>query len=311
MAPGLLRGPGQASGRGARLFALPSLVALVLTIASCRGGDPGAAVPHPRVVSLLPNATEILFALGAGMHVVGATRYCDRPEAASHVPRVGGILDVSVEALLGLRPDVVIGSPAVLHGRLAALLSGSGTRLVPLRFETIADLESGIRAIGLAVGRNGEAAERIAALRRDLEALSGRVLRQPPVRVLFVVGRTPLVVAGRASFLGDLLERMGVDNVADTRSVPFPTWSLEQVIQAQPDVVVDGIAESGDMDAVLAAAGVAAVREGRLIRDVDPAILRPGPGTAGAALHLADRIASAVEGRRAGQPPRPPQESDR
>lgn len=310
MAPGLLSPRGPISNRGARLFALPSLVVLVVTAAGCRDGAPPAPAPRPRVVSLLPNATEILFALGAGAHVVGATRYCDRPEAASGVPRVGGILDISVEAVLALRPDVVVGSPAVLGGRLATLLSGSGTRLVPLRFETIADLQTGIRAIGEAVDRAAEAGAMVAALDRDLDALAGRALRDPPIRALLVVGRTPLVVAGRTSFLGDLLERMGVDNVADARSVPFPTWSLEQVIQARPDIVIDGIAESGDLDTVLAGAGIAAVREGRLIRDVDPAILRPGPATAGAALHLADRIAAAADSRRAGQPHRP-QESDR
>ena len=113
--------------------------------------DPGGS--GPRVVSLLPNATEILFALGAGPSVVGATRYCNRPDAAKAVPRVGGILDVSLEAVLACRPDVVVGSPAVLKGRLADVLQPAGARLVPVWFETAADVEPGIRAIGEAVGR--------------------------------------------------------------------------------------------------------------------------------------------------------------
>ena len=147
------------------------------------------------------------------------------------------------------------------------------------------------------MGRDAQAAALAAAWRRDLDALADRARRYPPLRVLFIVGRTPLVVAGGPSFLGDLLDRMGVVNVADTREVPFPTWSLEQVLQARADVVIDGVVEAGDMAEVLAGAGVAAVREGRLIRGVDPAILRPGPATAAAALALADRILEVAGGR--------------
>lgn len=283
--------------RPAALRFAPLALACAGLLCGCRSGDDAPAAPRPRVVSLLPNATEVLFALGAGPHVVGATRYCDRPEAARTIPRVGGILDVSIEAVLSLRPDIVIGSPAVLGGRLATLLEGSGTTLVPLRFETARDLENGILAIGGALDREASADALVTALRRDLAALDGRARRDPPIRALFIVGRTPLVVAGPSSFLGDLLDRMGVANVVEARKVAFPTWSLEQVLQADPDVVIDGVVESGDLAHVLAGAGLLAVREGRLIRDVDPAILRPGPATGGAALDLADRILEVADGR--------------
>lgn len=280
-----------------RILPLALACAWVFTFSGCRNDEAAPRSPHPRVVSLLPNATEVLFALGAGPNVVGATRYCDRPDAARAIPRVGGILDVSVEAVLSLRPDVVIGSPAVLGGRLASLLEGSGTTLVPLRFETARDLEDGILAIGGALDRDASANVLVSALRRDLDALTGRARRDPPIRVLFIVGRTPLVVAAPSSFLGDLLDRMGVANVVDARRVAFPTWSLEQVLQANPDIVIDGIVESGDLDHVLAGAGVAAVRKGRFVSGVDPAILRPGPATAGAALDLADRILEVTDER--------------
>jgi len=246
-------------------------------------------------VSLQPNATEILFALGAGPNVVGATRYCDRPEAAKAVPRVGGILDVSLEAVLSARPDVVVGSPAVLKGRLADVLQPAGARLVPVWFETASDVEPGIRAIGEAVGRAAEAAALSASYGADLAALQGRVRRDPPLAVLMVVGRSPLVVASRASYLGDLLERMGVRNVAGSESVPYPTWSLEQAIRSAPDVIVDGAVEAGDLQALLADAGLAAAREGRIVRVRDDALLRPGPGTGRASLALADEVLRVVD----------------
>jgi len=243
-------------------------------------------------VSLQPNATEILFALGAGPNVVGATRYCDRPEAARSVPRVGGILDVSLEAVLAARPDLVVGSAAVLKGRLADVLDAAGVRRLPVVFETAADVEPGILSIGAALGRTPEAEVLAAAYRADLQALDGRGRRDPPRKVLFVVGRSPLVVAARSSYLGDLLERMRVQNVANG-SMPYPTWSLEQVLRSAPDVVVDGAVEAGDLAALLADAGLPAALEGRIVRVVDEALLRPGPGTGRAALALAGEIVRA------------------
>lgn len=275
---------------------LAKAAVLLLALTACRPAPEAPPAPHPRVVSLLPNATEVLFALGAGDHLVGATRYCDRPEAARAVPRVGGILDVSVEAVLAARPDVVIGSPTVLGPRFRALLAEAGARVVPLTFETTDSIAPGILAVGEAVGREAEARTLADGMRADLELLGGRARRDPPVRVLFVVGRNPLVVAARPSFLGDLLDRMGVANLASSESVPFPTWSLEQVLKADPDVVVDGAVEAGDVGAMLAAAGLRAAREGRVVRMPDDAIIRPGPASARAALRLADEVLRVAKG---------------
>ena len=269
------------------------ILAVALLLA-CHAPPPRPDAPHPRVVSLLPNATEILFALGAGDHVVGATRYCDRPEAAKQVPRVGGILDVSLEAVVTARPDLVIGSPAVLRGRLGETLRDGAVRLLPLTFETPASVPAGVLQIGDAVGRPAEAAVLAAEMRQDLDRLAGRARREPALRVLMVVGRNPLVVAGERSFLGDLLGRMGVANVTEAGDMAFPTWSLEQVIRADPDVVVDTAVEAGDLQGLLAGAGVRAGVQGRVVRRADEALIRPGPATAKAALALADRIVEAA-----------------
>jgi iron complex transport system substrate-binding protein len=278
------------------------LVAILLPQIGCRGApvEPTLSVPHPRVVSLLPNATEIVFALGAQAHMVGATRYCDRPDEARTIPRVGGILDVSVEAVIGTRPDVVIGSPAMLRGRLRDLLESSGTTLVPLTFETPESIAAGIETIGRVLGRDREATDLVARHRASLDDLRGAAKRDPPIRVLLVVGRAPLVVAARSSFMGDLLDRMGVENVAGSSMIPFPTWSLEQVLKAAPDVVVDAAVEAGDLGRILAEAGVDGARPGRLVRLEDEAFLRPGPFTGPAAADLAKRIVEAARGRQAG-----------
>lgn len=273
--------------------AVAVLLAALAAVPACRAPAPDPAGPRPRVVSLQPNATEILFALGAGPNVVGATRYCDRPEAALQVPRVGGILDVSLEAVLAARPDVVVGSPSVLRGHLAETLQAAGARVVPVTFATAADVVPGIRALGGAAGRPAEAEALAASFQADLASLEGRLRRDPPLTVMMVAGRNPLVVAGASSYLGDLLARMGLRNVADG-DVPYPTWSLEQVLRAAPDLVVDGAVEAGDLQAWLADSGVAAARRGRVVRVPDNALLRPGPATGRAALALAAAIEASL-----------------
>jgi len=262
----------------------------LLLAASCSRPAGRIEAPHPRIVSLIPNATEIVFGLGMGGHMVGATRYCDRPEAAKSIPRVGGILDVSVEAVLAADPDLVIGSSHVLRGHLASMLGRAEVKILPLDFDTAESVIEGIKAIGRAVGRESKAESMVASLKRDLRDLKDRALRNPRIKVLFIAGSNPLVVASRASFLGDLLERMGVENVVGSRAVPYPTWSLEQVLRADPDVLLNGASEAGDIMASLASGGVRAAREGRVVAKVDQAILRPGPGSGRAALGLADEI---------------------
>lgn len=275
----------------------PVALACLVALASCRPDvqtRPDAA--SPRVVSLVPSATEIVFALGMGDHLAGATRYCTRPAAARDVPRVGGILDISAEAVLAARPDVVIGSPSVLTGRLMDLLERTGAHTAPLSFEGPETVLGGIASIGALLGVPDRAEALAASVRADLDALRDRALRTPRVRVLFVVGRNPLVVAGGPSFLGDLLARMGVDNVAADASQPFPTWSLEQVLAADPDVVVDGAVEADDLDSAWRQAGVRAAATGRVLRLADDEVLRPGPAMAAAALSLADRIRASAGG---------------
>ena len=283
----------------------PAAAALLLPLAAialgpgCRSGDDGgpsgtgaAKAGRPeRIVSLIPNATEILFDMGLGDLVVGVTRYCDRPPEARDLPKVGGILDVSTEAVLSLRPDLVIGSPAVLRGGLAGVLRASGASILPLDFDTMESVARGITAIGEAAGRPGAARAMLDRFRRTMAALRGRAAGKPRIKVLFVAGVNPLVVAGRGSFIGELLELAGLDNVAGAGSVPYPTWSMEQVIRASPDVVIDGTMGRSGLASMLAGAGLSGTG---LITPSDEAIVRPGPSAVRAAMDLVDRIAAAA-----------------
>lgn len=273
-----------------RVLKIAAAVTVLIALSGC--GSPPAVKPAEqgiearraaRVVSLVPGVTLIMFELGAGGQLVGVTRYCERPAAARSIPRVGGILDVSVEAVAEVRPDIVIGSPSVLRGRLVEILEPAGVRFLPLTFENFDDVRKGISAIGAAVGRDAEASRLVADFDRGLASLGAGM---PRVRALFVVGTRPLVVAGPGSFQGQLMTAMGLENVVESGKVGFPTWSLEQVIKSDPGLIIDGIAGGEPSASLLSEAGIPAP----VVHIPDDAILLPGPDAVPAAAALARAI---------------------
>ena len=235
-------------------------------------GPPAPASPR-RVVSLAPSLTDTVLALGEGALLVGVTRYDDAPEVRS-LPRVGGFLDPSPEAVLALRPDLVLwltdggAFPAVK--RIAEL--GVPVRAIPV--VTVADVFACARLTGEALGTPA-AGERLArSLEEAVSSAAARARSRQRVRVLMVIGRDPLVVAGPGSYPDALLAIAGGVNVAEGR--PWPVYSLEKAAAANPDLVVDAaVLEPADGMARLSA--IPAVRAGRVARLPNDDALRPGP----------------------------------
>jgi iron complex transport system substrate-binding protein len=235
-------------------------------------GPPPPASPR-RVVSLAPSLTDTVLALGEGARLVGVTRYDDAPEVRS-LPRVGGFLDPSPEAVLALRPDLVLwltdGGAVLAVRRIAEL--GVPVRAIPV--VTVADVFACARLTGKALGTLA-AGERLArSLEEAVSSAAARARSLPRVRVLMVIGRDPLVVAGPGSYPDALLAIAGGVNVAEGR--PWPVYSLEKAAAANPDLVVDAaVLEPAEGMARLSA--IPAVRAGRVARLPNDDALRPGP----------------------------------
>lgn len=241
-------------------------------------GPPAPAAPR-RVVSLAPSLTDTVLAMGEGALLVGVTRYDDAPEVRS-LPRVGGFLDPSPEAVLALRPDLVLwltdGGAWPPVRRIAEL--GVPVRAIPV--VTVADVLACARLTGEALG-NPAAGERLARSLEDAVArAAARARGLPRVRVLMVMGRDPLVVAGPGSYPDALLAIAGGRNVAEGGR-PWPVYSLERAAAANPDLVVDAaVLEPPEGMARLSA--IPAVRAGRVVRLRNDDALRPGPRLAAA-----------------------------
>lgn len=272
-----------------RLSATALALALALAAGSAAAAPnaPGAAAgirrlgpPPParpaRVVSLAPSVTDVVVALGMGDRLVGVTRF-DRAPEVKHVARVGGFLDPSVEAVVALRPDLVLwltdggGLPAVT--RIAEL----GIPVLAIPVVSVADVLSSCRAVGQALG-DAAAGERLAAgLEEDIARARRRAASLPARRVLFVVGREPLVVAGPGSYPDELLRVVGAQNVV-AGTVAWPVFPLERAVALDPELVVDAAVNehaAGGSDRPLLA--IPAVRRGGLRRLPTDDALRPGP----------------------------------
>lgn len=241
---------------------------------------PRPARPPRRVVVLAPSLTDVILALGLGDRLVGVTRLDDDP-AVARLPRVGGYLDPNPEAILGLSPDLVVwvtNGTALGPVRRIAELSRASRHPFPvlaLQIDTLADVLATPRVLGEALG----AAARGEALSREMaegvEAARRSIAGLPRVRVLFVVGREPLIVAGRGSFPDELLRICGAENVvAGDRA--WPVYPLEKAVADDPALVVDAAPQEAP-EGIARLSAVPAVRRGAVLRIASDDLIRPGP----------------------------------
>jgi iron complex transport system substrate-binding protein len=212
--------------------------------------------------------------------VVAVSDYCDYPPQAAALPRIGSFLVPNVEAIIALRPDVVIGTPSPGNHEAVAMLRRLGIRVEIDDPEHLSDLPRVTRMIAAAAGVPAEGERLVASIERDLDAVRERVAGAPFRRVLMVVGQDPLIAVGHTSFLGELLAAARATNVAPPQAV-WPHLNVEFVIAADPEIVIDSSMGSEDGRASTAFwsrfSSLAAVREGHVYPFKSYRVLRPGP----------------------------------
>ena len=239
---------------------------------------------------MAPSTTEILFELGLGGNLVGVTRYCDYPEAAKDIAQVGGYVDPSYEAVVALKPDLVI--LLTSHRDAERELTALNIPTLVTPHDTIADIHEAIRLIGEACGRPDQAQAMVKSFANRTKAVRKAVKGKPKPRVLICVGRDTesgqlagMYMAGRKGFYDEIIELGGGLNAYRDEKVPYPQLSAEGVIQLNPDVIIDLVSEinpKGKTPKEIAAQWnqlrtVAAVREQRVHVIVGSYALRPGP----------------------------------
>lgn len=213
-----------------------------------RGATLDRSQAPARIVSMAPNLTEILFALGLEPNVVGVTQDSDYPSAAKDKPRVGTFWQPNIEAVIATRPDLVVTQTFEQQKDLSRRLHRMGYPSLMVDVDTIRGLFGGILAIGEATGAALQAQALCETMRTEIDRLTTATAGQRRVKVLWVVQREPLRVAGRATFVNEMIELAGGENAVGPTLHVYPAIGAEQVIAAAPEVIIEPAMLPGMMD---------------------------------------------------------------
>jgi iron complex transport system substrate-binding protein len=191
---------------------------------------------------MAPSLTELLFALGLDEEIVGVTLFSDYPPEAREKNKVGSFVQPNIEAIIAARPDLTItatvtGSDQQKH--LAMRLNRIDYNSLTLHLETVAGLFEAIEKIGRVTGRQSEADRLTHDLRTKLDKLSALVDTSDKVKVLYVVQRQPLRVAGRDTFVNEMIELAGGENAIGPTVHRYPPIGAEQVIGSGAEVIIE------------------------------------------------------------------------
>jgi iron complex transport system substrate-binding protein len=259
--------------------------------------------PVSRVVSLLPAATEILFAIGAGDLAVGITEYCDYPPEAQSLPRVGGFsgATVSVEQIAMLMPGLVLIS-ADMHYRIADLLDELGIPFFAVEPRNFADVYSVISIIGELTGREEGAGRVIAGMKEKLKTAEIRAAlsiekqkksgADPEIpSVFWVLSSEPLMSIGGNTILNEAIKLAGGRNIFEDMKEDWPLVSFEEVLKAKPDWILSADDMGSALDTMLLSRRefsrlIPAVEKGRTVNLDADLVYRYGPRLADGVLAI-------------------------
>jgi cobalamin transport system substrate-binding protein len=275
----------------ARSMTIAAITAACLLVVALRAGafttrdmtgrDVTLAASPQRIVSLVPSVTEILYALGAEHLLVGVTDFCDFPPEARRRPKVGGMVAPSLEAIIALRPDLVIATNEGTREDTFTQLSRVGVPVYLVAAHHVADVMSLMRRLGELTGREAAAGPLVAGLEQRIEAVKKAVLPLARPRVLYVLWPEPLIVPGRGALVTELIQLAGGQSLTADDPDAWPRYSLEAAVAKSPEVIL--LANHGAGTGAVAVdkwkrlTSLPAVKSGRLLSVNGDLLHRYGP----------------------------------
>ena len=246
--------------------------------------DAGRTVSMPatvnRLITLAPNLTEIVFAVGGGDRLVGRTSYCDFPAEAKSIAEVGDTLHPSLEKIIALKPQVVLVSTSSQLEVFTQQLQDQNIAVFVTDPHDLEGVFKSIGQIGEILGEKEQATLLVNKLRERAKVVGDALKYESPVRVFYQLSAEPLYTAGRDAFVTDLMRRAGADSV--TANVPgaWPKFSNESALAAKPDAII--LPTGGSMGASNSKVTEAlrrspAALQGRVYKINDDHLARPGP----------------------------------
>jgi len=246
--------------------------------------DSGKRVALPpkvdRVVSLAPNLTEIVFAVGGGNRLVGDTTYCDFPAEAKNIAKVGDTLQPSLEKIIALQPQVVLVSTASQLEVFTRQLQSHNISVFVTDPRDLDGVFRSIEQVGEILGETEKAKLVVQRLRERSTVVENTVKSTTPVRVFYQLSAEPLYTAGHDAFVTDLIKRAGAISV--TADVPgaWPKYSAESALAAKPEAIIlptGGSMGEGNLTVAEPLRKSPAVTNNRVYKINDDHLVRPGP----------------------------------
>jgi iron complex transport system substrate-binding protein len=250
-----------------------------IRVMDASGAEVVLAAPARRIVSLVPSATETLRAIGAAEALVGRTDF-DTEAWASALPSVGGGLEPNMEAIVALRPDLVIRFEGTQDPRTPVRLDELGITHLSVRPDHVEDIYTTAIVLGTISDRESQADSLVHSIQERLHELSQVTGRLPRRRVAYVLGGTPPWVAGPGTFIDEVVSLVGGDNVFADLGALYSSVSPEQLRSRDIDVVLVSGATAFD----------ATLTPSARIEDVGDALEIPGPDVVDAAYYVAELL---------------------
>lgn len=246
-----------------KIFVFLMIAASLLTLAACRSvnspsnaevkmrdiaDDLGRKIRIPerveRVVSLAPNLTENIFAVGAGDRLVGVTTFCNYPEDANKIQKVGDTISPNIETILALKPQIVFVSTASQIENFTKTLEAQGITVFVQNPKNLDDVLANLRQLGDIFGTPERTTILLNELQERILAVDEEVRDQPKIKTFVQISKEPLFTIGKDSFLTEIVGRAGGESVTKTVATAYPNISKETALALKPEAII--LSESAD-----------------------------------------------------------------
>jgi iron complex transport system substrate-binding protein len=222
---------------------MKTLSVILITVLIC-----GVVTEQPRrIVSLSPNLTEIVFSLGLGDKVVGVSSDSDWPAEARGKPKVGTFWQPNTEAIIAAKPDLVVCETFLQHKEIAETLKRSGIKVLSLRVESIGELYSAILSVGDATGSRDKAEDLESKIKNELNKIREKVSNAKKVKVLWAVQTEPMRVVGVKTFVNEIIEIAGGQNVIAPTGDQYPAVGTEAIMTSGAEVIIQSAMGTEDI----------------------------------------------------------------
>jgi iron complex transport system substrate-binding protein len=292
--------------RGGKIFALLLICGFALT--ACRTGDQqtpaqikmrditddlGRKIKIPesvdRVVSLAPNLTENIFAVGAGDRLVGVTSFCNYPESARKIQKVGDTINPNIETIIALKPQIVFVSTASQVETFTKTLEAQGITVFVTNPKDLNGVLANLKQLGDIFGTTEKTADLVDELQKRIVAVDEQTRGRAKTKTFVQISKEPLFTIGKESFLTEIVERAGGTSVTKDVATAYPKISKETALAFNPEAII--LSESPDnLEPNDVFKNSPAIRNKKVIRVDADIISRPAPRIVDALEQIAEAL---------------------